>query len=164
MTSYLTTVPSPLGDLVLAGDGAALTALCLPTHRHRPALDPAAVEDPGPFREAVDQLDAYFAGERRSFSLPLAPRGTAFQREVWEALRAIPYGATSSYGALAAAIGRPRAVRAVGLANGRNPLPIVVPCHRVVGSDGSLTGYGGGLEAKRMLLELETRATRLPLG
>jgi methylated-DNA-[protein]-cysteine S-methyltransferase len=163
MSSCVTTVPSPLGDLVLCGDGEALTAVCLPTHTHRPAVDPAAVDDAGPFREAIAQLEAYFAGEGTAFDLPLAPRGTPFQLEVWAALRTIPHGTTTSYGALAEQIGRPKAVRAVGLANGRNPLPIIVPCHRVVGADGSLTGYGGGLEAKRLLLDLESRPARLPL-
>jgi methylated-DNA-[protein]-cysteine S-methyltransferase len=163
MTAYVTTVPSPLGDLVLCGDGEALTALCLPTHRHRPAIDPDAIEDAAPFREAAEQLAAYFAGDRTDFDHPLAPRGTPFQLEVWAALRTVRHGATTSYGALAAQIGRPKAVRAVGLANGRNPLPIIVPCHRVVGADGSLTGYGGGLEAKRLLLDLESAAGRLAL-
>lgn len=163
MTSYVHTTPSPIGELTLIGDGAALTALCLPTHRHRPPVAPDARTDPALFHEVVAQLEAYFAGERQDFDLPLAPRGTAFQQQVWEALRAIPYGATTSYGELAAAIGNPAAVRAVGLANGRNPLPIIIPCHRVVGADGSLTGYGGGLEAKRALLELESRGARLPI-
>lgn len=164
MTAYVHTLGSPLGELTLCGDGESLTAVCLPMQRHRPPIAPDAVADAGPFADAVDQLDAYFAGDRTAFDLPLAPRGTRFQRQVWEALRAIPYGTTTSYGALAAGIGNPAAVRAVGLANGRNPIPIVVPCHRVIGSDGALTGYGGGLEAKRLLLDLESRAARLPLG
>ena len=113
-------------------------------------------EDPLP-AAAEEQLRAYFAGERERFELPLAPRGTDFQRRVWDAVAAIPYGTTTTYSALAAAIGSPRAIRAVGAANGRNPLPIVVPCHRVIGTSGALTGYGGGLEAKRELLALEAR-------
>jgi methylated-DNA-[protein]-cysteine S-methyltransferase len=163
MTTYVTTTASPIGELTLVGDGTALTALCLPTHRHRPPVAPDARTDPAPFRAAVAQLDAYFAGARQDFDLPLAPRGTAFQQQVWEALRAIPYGATTTYGALATRIGSPRAVRAVGLANGRNPIPIIVPCHRVIGADGSLTGYGGGLETKRALLDLESAGSRLLL-
>ena len=105
--------------------------------------------------EAQRQLTEYFSGRRREFDLPLAPAGTEFQRAVWTALRAIPYGETISYGELARRLGRPRAARAVGTANGRNPIPIVIPCHRVVGADGSLVGYGGGLDIKRRLLELE---------
>lgn len=112
---------------------------------------------------AVEQLDAYFRGERHAFTLPLAPEGTPFQREVWRALQAIPYGDTRSYREVATAIGRPEAVRAVGAANGRNPLAIVVPCHRVVGSDGSLTGFAGGVERKAALLALEARHAN-PLG
>ena len=110
-----------------------------------------------PSPEAARQLQEYFAGCRREFSLPLAPRGTEFQRQVWYALEGIPYGETRTYGEIARAIGKPKACRAVGMANHRNPLSILVPCHRVVGADGSLTGYGGGLEAKQFLLELEKR-------
>jgi len=108
--------------------------------------------------DAADQLRAYFAGELRRFDLPLSPRGTAFQHRVWDAVAAIPYGATATYSEVAASIGSPRACRAVGAANGRNPLPLIVPCHRVIGSTGGLTGYGGGLEAKRALLDLEAAA------
>lgn len=111
--------------------------------------------DPAPFAEVMRQLRQYFDGERCSFELPLAPRGSAFQQDVWRELQRIPYGETISYGELARRIGRPRACRAVGLANGANPLPIIVPCHRVIGADGSLTGFGGGLPIKRQLLELE---------
>lgn len=110
---------------------------------------------PGPIAAAAEQLGAYFAGRLRVFDLPLAPAGTQFQRDVWSALLAIPFGATATYGELARRIGRPDAVRAVGTANGANPIPIVIPCHRVVGADGSLTGYGGGLDVKRQLLALE---------
>jgi methylated-DNA-[protein]-cysteine S-methyltransferase len=115
------------------------------------------IHDRGPFDEAIGQLEAYFEGERREFDLPLAPEGTPFQREVWEMLRKIPYGETVSYGELARRLERPGSSRAVGAANGRNPIPIVIPCHRVVGADGSLTGFGGGLEVKRRLLALEAR-------
>ena len=108
--------------------------------------------------EAADQLRAYFAGELRDFDLPLAPGGTAFQRDVWDAVSAVPYGRTASYAEIAAAVGRPAACRAVGAANGRNPLPVIVPCHRIIGSAGGLTGYGGGLDRKRSLLDLEATA------
>jgi methylated-DNA-[protein]-cysteine S-methyltransferase len=154
--SYFTTVESPIGELTLTGDGQALTGLYMEHHRHRPPLDPGAVRDPAPFAEARWQLAQYFAGERTAFDLPLAPVGTPFQREVWDALVAIPYGQTISYGELARRVGRPAASRAVGLANGRNPISIVVPCHRVIGASGSLTGYGGGIDRKRFLLALET--------
>jgi methylated-DNA-[protein]-cysteine S-methyltransferase len=154
--------PSPIGELLLVGDGHALTGLyMLPDHRHAPPVQAHGRRDPAPLRAAAAQLDAYFAGELTEFELPLAPAGTPFQRAVWEALRAIPYGETVSYGELARAIGRPTAVRAVGAANGRNPISIVVPCHRVIGAGGALTGYGGGLERKRYLLALETATRRL---
>ena len=154
--SYFTTVESPIGELTLTGDGQALTGLYMQHHRHQPALDRDAVRDPAPFVEARWQLAQYFAGERTAFDLRLAPAGTPFQREVWDALLAIPYGETISYGELARRVGRPAASRAVGLANGRNPISIVVPCHRVVGASGALTGYGGGIDRKRFLLALET--------
>jgi methylated-DNA-[protein]-cysteine S-methyltransferase len=144
-------VPSPLGDLQLYSDGSHVVKIGFPGE----ALE-AAREGNDPVLEAcAGQLAEYFRGDRRRFDLPLAPRGTDFQREVWRALADIPYGETRSYSEIARAIGRPRAVRAVGAANGRNPLPIVVPCHRVIGSDGSLTGFAGGLSAKTCLLELE---------
>jgi methylated-DNA-[protein]-cysteine S-methyltransferase len=149
MTLY-DTIDSPLGELLLTGDGEALTGVHMDG-----APDPGWRRDPAPFRDAADQLRAYFAGELRDFDLPLAPRGTAFQRAVWNALRAVPYGRTVGYGELAARIGRPGAARAVGAANGRNPIAIVIPCHRVIGADGTLTGYGGGLARKRRLLDLE---------
>ncbi|HET6953301.1 MAG TPA: methylated-DNA--[protein]-cysteine S-methyltransferase [Acidimicrobiales bacterium] len=158
-----TVIPSPVGDLVVVGDGTAVTAVRYarpdPGHRAGRAGEwrpgPGWRADPAPLADAVDQLGAYFAGERRVFDLPLAPAGTAFQRRVWDALAAIPYGETVSYGALAAAIGRPGSARAVGAANGANPLAVVVPCHRVIGADGTLTGYAGGLAAKQALLALE---------
>ncbi|MHB8079166.1 MAG: methylated-DNA--[protein]-cysteine S-methyltransferase [Candidatus Krumholzibacteriia bacterium] len=144
-------VPSPLGPLRLTGDGAALTAIDFHAGGRAAAGRPA---DPL-LREAARQLAAYFAGRLRVFDLPLAPHGTPFRRAVWEALLGVPWGATASYGQIARRIGRPRAVRAVGAANGANPLPIVIPCHRIVGADGSLTGYAGGLAIKAQLLELE---------
>lgn len=149
-TTLYDTIDSPLGELLLASDGRALTAVHMGG-----APGPGWQRDPVPLREAADQLQAYFAGELREFDLPLAPAGTPFQREVWEALRRIPYGETIGYGELAAAVGRPHAARAVGAANGRNPIAVVVPCHRVIGASGALTGYGGGLGRKRLLLDLE---------
>ena len=160
MTVY-TIVPSPIGDLVLTGDGTAITGVYMGEPPR--GIDPAWREDPAPFRAAVEQLAAYFAGERQTFDLDLAPRGTAFQVDVWRALRTIPYGETRSYGQLAAQIGRPGASRAVGAANGSNPLSIVVPCHRVIGADGRLTGYGGGLPRKQWLLSMEQGQAQMPL-
>jgi methylated-DNA-[protein]-cysteine S-methyltransferase len=144
------TIETPIGELLLVGDGHALTEL-----RFEPNGTPPGRRDPSCFAEAEEQLQAYFAGERTSFDLPLAPSGTGFQLRVWEALTEIPYGETRSYGEIAARVGRPDAVRAVGATNGRNPIAVIVPCHRVIGSDGSLVGYGGGLDRKRTLLELE---------
>ena len=149
-----TSVPSPVGPLVLAGDGHALSMLAFDDGRPLNGLAGARRDDDA-FPEARGQLAAYFAGELRDFSLDLAPRGTGWQLRVWEALRTIPYGATRSYGEIAAQVGAAHAPRAVGTANGSNPIAIVVPCHRVIGADGSLTGYGGGLERKRTLLALE---------
>jgi methylated-DNA-[protein]-cysteine S-methyltransferase len=144
------TIDSPIGELLLTGDGDALTTVHM-----RGAPDPAWHRDPAAFRAAAGQLRAYFAGELREFDLPLAPRGTPFQQEVWAALREIPYGSTIGYAELAARIGRPSAARAVGAANGRNPIAVAIPCHRVIGASGALTGYGGGLGRKRLLLDLE---------
>ena len=156
--SWYTTMDTPIGELTLVSDGDALTGLYMDMQRHRPPLDPASVRDDAPFEDAARQIDEYMAGERTSFDLPLRPAGTAFQLEVWRALTEIPFGETISYGELARRVGRPGASRAVGLANGRNPISIVVPCHRVVGASGSLTGYGGGLDRKRFLLALEAGA------
>jgi methylated-DNA-[protein]-cysteine S-methyltransferase len=153
-----TTIPSPLDDLLLVGDDEGLAGLYTVEHRGGPAVGPSWVRDPAPFVEARAQLEAYFAGELEEFDLRLAPRGTPWQLRVWEALRAIPYAATASYSEIAARVCTPAAARAVGHANGRNPLSVVVPCHRVVGADGRLTGYGGGLERKRWLLDHERRA------
>lgn len=154
MTVY-TFTDSPIGRLLLAADEAGLRRIVFPAERQPQQPAPQWREERAPFSEALRQLDAYFAGRLRRFELPLAPEGTPFQLGVWRALCAIPYGETLSYGALARLLGKPGASRAVGLANGRNPLPIVVPCHRVIGSDGSLTGFGGGLPTKRLLLKLE---------
>ena len=155
-TVFYRHIDSPLGSLTLAASDAGLHAIELPESRHPVRRDPAWREGDHPLlQQAQRQLGEYFSGQRRAFDLPLAPRGTPFQRAVWLALASIPYGATASYAQLAARVERPTATRAVGAANGRNPLPIVLPCHRVIGADGSLTGYGGGLPAKRFLLELE---------
>ena len=143
-------VPSPIGDLLLVGNGRAVTELALPAAWSRADEPSDDVLD-----EAARQLDAYFAGALRDFDLPLEPFGTPFQQSVWQALREVSYGTTTSYGALAAELGRPNAARAVGAANGSNPIAIVIPCHRVIGAAGSLVGYGGGLERKRWLLDLE---------
>jgi len=149
---------TPVGPLTLVAAGEALTGLYMTDQRHRPPQETfGATADPGepPFAAAIAQLGAYFRGESTTFDLPLALRGTPFQRRVWAALCTIPYGRTLSYGQLAERLGVPTAARAVGLANGRNPVGIIVPCHRVVGANGSLTGYGGGLDRKRRLLAFE---------
>jgi len=161
-TLYWHEIDSPVGRLLLAGDGDSLIQVGFQSGP-RP-LRPADswIVDGAPFRAVVAQLHEYFAGKRRRFDLPLAPRGTDFQRRVWRALTEIPYGNTISYGELARRIGKPSASRAVGLANGANPLPIIVPCHRVIGADGSLTGFGGGLPIKRRLLALEGTTTQSP--
>ncbi len=150
-----TVTDSPVGPLTLVATDGALSGLYMTEHRHQPDRATFGSCDAGPFGAVVEQLTAYFAGELKDFDLPMAPDGTAFQRRVWDALRGIPYGSTLTYGELAREIGQPTASRAVGLANGRNPISIIVPCHRVIGSDGSMTGYGGGLERKRHLLGLE---------
>ncbi|MGI5228827.1 methylated-DNA--[protein]-cysteine S-methyltransferase [Actinoallomurus sp. CA-142502] len=150
-----TVVDSPIGPLTLVGADGALTGVYMDRQRYRPEPETFGDRDDVPFTEAARQLEEYFAGTRTRFDLPLAPAGTPFQRQVWEALQAIPYGQTVSYGQLADRLGRPAAARAVGFANGHNPISIIVPCHRVVGSNGDLTGYGGGLERKRRLLDFE---------
>ena len=146
---------TPIGPLGLVGDGAALLQVRLPERGAPAALADAGRRDDAALAEARAQLEAWFAGERQDFELELAAVGSPFQQRVWAALRTIPYGRTTSYGAIAAQLGRPTASRAVGAANGRNPLPIIVPCHRVIGADGALTGFGGGLACKRWLLEHE---------
>jgi methylated-DNA-[protein]-cysteine S-methyltransferase len=158
-----TIVDSPVGPLTLAGTDGFLTALYMDRQRHRPPHDWFGAQDSAPFAEVIEQLDQYFAGQRTRFDVPLRLNGTPFQRTVWAALRGIPYGETISYGQLADRIGKPSASRAVGLANGKNPIGIIVPCHRVVGANGSLTGYGGGLERKRHLLDFEQRGTLFAL-
>lgn len=152
---YWHEIESPVGSLLLAGDGKSLKRIHFQSGRS--ALRPEAgwVADAGPFAPAIVQLEAYFAGKLQQFDLLLAPEGTPFQRAVWRQLSRIPYGETISYGELARRIDNPRASRAVGLANGANPIPIVVPCHRVIGANGSLTGFGGGLPIKQKLLALE---------
>ncbi len=155
-------ISSPVGPLTLLAVDGKLAGLYMSEQRYPPAPGLFGEPDPGSFADAAGQLAGYFDGTRTSFDLPLAPNGTAFQVRVWTALQSVPFGATISYGQLADRIGRPSAARAVGMANGRNPISIIVPCHRVVGSDGSLTGYGGGLERKRYLLALERRIAAAP--
>jgi methylated-DNA-[protein]-cysteine S-methyltransferase len=152
------TINSPVGLLTLAGKGGRLMHLRMVDQTYEPSRDGWEADDDA-FPDAVEQLDAYFAGDRTDFDLELALVGTQFQRRVWAALQTIPYGETRSYGEIAQQIGSPGAFRAVGLANGHNPIGIIVPCHRVIGSNGSLTGYGGGLDRKRALLELEKSRT-----
>ena len=158
-----TTVESPIGELLLVGDEEALHGLYIKQGRRPVRVEDSWQSAEQPFDAAREQLGEYFAGERAEFELTLAPAGTPFQRLVWAALSAIPYGETISYGELARRIERPAASRAVGMANGRNPISIVVPCHRVIGADGTLTGYGGGMERKRFLLELEAGRPSLVL-
>jgi methylated-DNA-[protein]-cysteine S-methyltransferase len=152
-----THVTSPLGRLLLTGDEDRLWSISMERQRGRPGVGPEWREAAEPFFEVRLQLEQYFSGERTEFELPLRITGSDFQRRVWRALRSVPYGKTCSYGELAASIGSPRAARATGLANGRNPFAIVIPCHRVVGAQGALVGYGGGLGRKRWLLEHERR-------
>ena len=150
-----TTIDSPIGSLTLAASGSALHAIEFESNRHPQARAGWIEGETALLRHAALQLREYFEGRRQTFDLPLAPQGTGFQRAAWQALAAIPYGETRSYAQQAAALGRPSATRAVGAANGRNPLPIVLPCHRVIGANGSLTGFGGGIEVKRWLLAHE---------
>jgi len=156
-----TRITTRMGKLLLVGErsgaGVALHGLYFEAAPHASGVVPeGATEDARAFAEVRAQLEDYFAGKRTSFALKLAPRGTKFQRAVWNALAKIPYGTTTTYATIARAIGRPRAVRAVGAANGKNPISIVVPCHRVIGKDGTLTGYAGGLPSKRRLLAIES--------
>jgi methylated-DNA-[protein]-cysteine S-methyltransferase len=156
-----TWMDSPVGRLLLAGDQAGLRSVSFATSNRAGVVREDWVEDVAALKDAVRQLRAYFAGVLQEFDLELAPVGTEFQLRVWKALREIPYGKTISYGELAKRVGNVKASRAVGLANGCNPIAIIVPCHRVIGSDGSLTGFGGGLRNKEILLELEGRQLRL---
>ncbi|MZD05089.1 methylated-DNA--[protein]-cysteine S-methyltransferase [Streptomyces sp. SID5785] len=155
-----TVIDSPYDLLTLVATDGVLSGLYMTGQRHRPAEETFGVRDERPFGAVTEQLDAYFRGELTRFDVPLALHGTPFQRSVWDQLRAIPYGETRTYGELAEALGSPGASRAVGLANGKNPIGVIVPCHRVVGANGSLTGYGGGLPRKQRLLDLE-RGTAL---
>jgi methylated-DNA-[protein]-cysteine S-methyltransferase len=150
-----TTVESPIGELLLLGDCEVLHGLYMQAGRRPIRIRPAWERDDSAFPEAREQLAQYFAGERTSFDLPMQLDGSVFQRTVWHALTEIPYGETISYGELARRVGRPDLARAVGTANGQNPIAVIVPCHRVIGSNGKLVGYGGGLDNKRRLLELE---------
>jgi len=160
-THSYTWYESPAGPLLLAGSRDGLYYVSFSNGRHAVAIEPEWIEDRSLFDDAIRQLREYFAGERTTFSLTLKPEGTDFQRAVWAELQNIPYGETISYKELADRIGKPKAVRAVGAANGANPIPIIIPCHRVIGNDGSLTGFGGGLPLKKRLLELESRQLAL---
>lgn len=155
-------VDSPIGKLLIAGDGETVRRISFPKGG-KPARPEAGWQESsrGPVAQAARQLREYFAGQRTEFDLPLAPEGTGFQRSVWQRLQEIPYGETISYGELAKRVGNPKASRAVGAANGQNPIPIVIPCHRVIGANGKLTGFGGGLPVKEALLALEARQLSL---
>lgn len=155
-------ISTPIGALLLIADAKALRFLHFPNEQARVRVAPDWTRGNRVIEKTARQLAEYFAGQRRTFDLPLAPTGTEFQRRVWQALSTIPYGEARSYAAIAKAIGRPTAMRAVGGANGRNPIPIIVPCHRVIGAKGALTGYGGGLERKRFLLALERSGESSP--
>ncbi len=153
-----TVVDSPIGELTLVADGDVLTGLYFTGRSHQPKPEALGERTDDGFVEVRRQLDEYFAGDRTGFDLPLAAQGTAFEHQVWDLLKEIPYGETRSYGDLARQLGDPALAQAVGWANGRNPVSVIVPCHRVIGADGRLTGYAGGLDRKRYLLELEEPA------
>ena len=159
---YYCYLATPIGELLLAGDDDALCLVGFPEGSMRKDPEPDWIYNEKPFAAARQQLTEYFAGARREFDLPLKLSGTEFQMSVLRALQQIPYGETTSYAEIAERVGRPRAVRAVGAANGRNPIPIIVPCHRVIGSHGELTGFGGGLDTKEALLRLEAEHSRFP--
>jgi len=152
---YFDVMPSPIGYLTLVSNGDALSGLFMAAHKGGPEPEPGWQRDEGPFNAVREQLEAYFAGDLQEFDVPLAPHGTDFQKKVWRELCRILFGETISYGELARRIGQPTASRAVGAANGQNPISIIVPCHRVIGANGTLTGYGGGLDRKKWLLEHE---------
>jgi methylated-DNA-[protein]-cysteine S-methyltransferase len=156
MTTLYTTIDSPIGRLLLAGDGARLSRLDMQEGRRPIRIKDTWQQQDDAFGDVTYQLEQYFDGERRGFELELGMAGTPFELRVWQALREIPYGETTSYGELAREIGEPGAARAVGVANARNPVAVIVPCHRVIGANGDLTGFGGGLERKRFLLDLES--------
>lgn len=157
--THFTTLDTPVGELLLSGNAEILQLIAFPTGSRVVPVRPHWRRDDALYPETKTQFTEYFAGERTRFTFPMQMVGTDFQKSVWHALRTIPHGATTTYGGLAKRIGRPKASRAVGAANGANPLSIVVPCHRVVGSTGALTGFGGGLEVKKYLLSLESRTT-----
>ncbi len=159
---YYCYLDTPIGELLLAGDDDGLSLVSFPEGSMRRDPEPDWIYKEKPFIAARRQLTEYFAGERREFDLPLKLSGTEFQMSVLDALQQIPYGETTSYAEIAERIGRPKAVRAVGAANGRNPIPIIVPCHRVIGSHGELTGFGGGLDTKEALLRLEAEHSQFP--
>ncbi len=149
---------SPIGKMLLVGMDGVLEELHFPNSTERLKVPEDWQDNAASFKEALRQLREYFAAARREFDLAIAPHGTPFQERVWQELRKIPFGETASYGAIAERIGNPKACRAVGLANSKNPIPIIIPCHRIIGKDGSLTGFGGGLTVKQQLLDLESRA------
>jgi len=159
---YYCYLPTPIGELLLAGDNEALTLIGFPQGAMRREPEPDWIYKEKPFAEARRQLQEYFAGKRQAFDLALRPSATAFQRKVLEELQKIPYGTTCSYAEIAERIGQPTAMRAVGSANAHNPIPIIIPCHRVIGSGGELTGFGGGLETKEALLRHEMEHSRFP--
>lgn len=156
MTTFYHYHTTSIGELLLAGNGSHLSLLGFPSGKMQRRHESDWAQDGSPFVEACVQLDAYFAGELKEFDLALLPKGTPFQESVWRALTEIPYGETCSYGQLATNIGKPKASRAVGAANRVNPIPVIIPCHRVIGASGKLTGFGGGIETKQFLLELES--------
>lgn len=160
MTTKTTTFDSPVGVLTLTAEDGHLTGLHMEDQRHAPPGSDDWERDDAAFEDVLAQLDAYFSGRLKDFDVPMRARGTDFQRRVWEGLTQIPYGETWSYAQLAEKVGNRKACRAVGLANGRNPVGIIVPCHRVIGANGTLTGYGGGLDRKRWLLDHEARHLR----
>jgi methylated-DNA-[protein]-cysteine S-methyltransferase len=163
MSNYHCMIPSPVGELTLTSDGDALTGLSFAGGDWDPKIPDGSIADVTRFEDVITQLEEYFEGSRTSFDLELKPKGTDFQLKVWAALRTIPYGSTWSYADLARAIGQPTAFRAVGLANGKNPIAIIVPCHRVIGANGKLVGFGGGLDNKKILLDIESGSVELAL-
>jgi methylated-DNA-[protein]-cysteine S-methyltransferase len=160
--THHTVINSPIGELLLLGNESALTGLHFAPYQWTSTIIGNLARDDGPFQAVSEQLREYFAGDRKTFDLPVALAGTPFQQRVWAMLQEIPYGRTATYGEIATRLGHPNAARAVGMANNRNPVAVIVPCHRVVGSNGALVGYGGGLDRKRMLLELEAGVLALP--
>ncbi len=153
--TYYTKFSAPIGDLLIAGTENAVTQIGFPTHTTKSTVQSHWIQSAEPFRDICRQLELYFQQRLTRFDVPLEPEGTEFQQQVWQELQQIPFGETASYSDIAYAIGNPQATRAVGSANGSNPIPILIPCHRVIGRDGSLTGFGGGLPIKRFLLQLE---------